>query len=200
MPRLCERLRVERLFEVNKPYIFYTIARRLLYYIIIFPRRFSQRKRHSVSPCGIERNLPQDTFILAALSLYYWEQDPVFKEKLKKIAFEKLPYYLDKFEEQVKKNGGYFVNAKVISFNCTPRCLVNCLVNFCLVRRMKRIFFCRFQLSWADFLWAAYCDYLGFVLGGDPNKDHPELKKLVEKVRSLPNVKAYIEKRPKTQL
>ncbi|XP_011265525.1 uncharacterized protein LOC105256930 [Camponotus floridanus] len=102
-----------------------------------------------------------------ALSTYYWEKDPALKEKLKGIAFEKLPFYLDKFEAQVKKNGGYFVNGK---------------------------------LSWADILWTAYCDYLSFVLAGDPNKDHPELKKLVEKVRALPNIKAYIEKRPKTQL
>ncbi|XP_011879075.1 PREDICTED: uncharacterized protein LOC105568212 [Vollenhovia emeryi] len=105
--------------------------------------------------------------IRQALSSYYWEQDSAFKEKLKKTAFEKLPFYLDKFEAQVKKNGGYFVGGK---------------------------------LSWPDFLWAGYCDYLGFVLAGDPNKDHPELKKLVEKVRALPKVKAYIEKRPKTQL
>ncbi|XP_018356543.1 PREDICTED: glutathione S-transferase-like [Trachymyrmex septentrionalis] len=105
--------------------------------------------------------------IRLVLSQYYWEKDPAFKEKLKETAFQKWPYYLDKFEAQVKKNGGYFVGGK---------------------------------LSWADFLWAAYFDYLSFVLEDDPNKDHPELKKLVEKVRALPNVKAYIEKRPITQL
>jgi glutathione S-transferase len=102
-----------------------------------------------------------------ALSIYYWEKDPAIKEKLKQVAYEKLPFYLDKLEAQVKKNGGYFVGGK---------------------------------LSWADLLWAAHSDYLSFVLAGDPNKDHPELKKLVEKVRALPNIKAYIEKRPKTQL
>ncbi|XP_018358304.1 PREDICTED: uncharacterized protein LOC108758047 [Trachymyrmex cornetzi] len=105
--------------------------------------------------------------IRLALSQYYWEKDPAFKEKLKETAFQKLPYYLDKFEAQVKKNGGYFVGGK---------------------------------LSWADLLWAAYFDYLSFVLGDDPNKDHSELKKLVEKVRALPNIKAYIEKRPTTQI
>ncbi|XP_011698167.1 PREDICTED: glutathione S-transferase-like [Wasmannia auropunctata] len=105
--------------------------------------------------------------IRQAMSLYYWEQDPAFKAKLKETAFQKWPIYLDKFEAQVKKNGGHFVGGK---------------------------------LSWADFLWAGNCDYLSFILAGDPNKDHPELKKLVEKVRALPNVKAYLEKRPKTQL
>ncbi|EZA51025.1 hypothetical protein DMN91_003160 [Ooceraea biroi] len=102
-----------------------------------------------------------------ALSVYYWEQDATFKAKLKEIAYQKLPVYLDKLEAQVKNNGGHFVNGK---------------------------------LSWPDFLWAAYNQYLGVVLGGDPNKDHPELKKLVEKVQALPNIKAYREKRPKTQL
>ncbi|XP_028045980.2 glutathione S-transferase [Monomorium pharaonis] len=105
--------------------------------------------------------------IRQALSLYYWEQDPASKEKLKETAFKKLPFYLDKFENQVKKNGGHFVGGK---------------------------------LSWADFLWAGYCDYLSSIVAGDPNKDHPEMKKLMEKVRALPNVKAYLEKRPKTQL
>jgi len=57
-------------------------------------------------------------FIFVALSLYYWEQDPTFKAKLKETAFQKLPYYLDKFEAQVKKNGGYFVGGKVIIFYC----------------------------------------------------------------------------------
>lgn len=52
--------------------------------------------------------------IFTAMSQYYWEQDPAFKAKLKEIAFKKLPVYLDKFEEQVKDNGGYFVNKKVI--------------------------------------------------------------------------------------
>jgi len=51
------------------------------------------------------------------LSQYYWEKDPAFKEKLKETAFQKLPYYLDKFEAQVKKNGGYFVGGKVINLD-----------------------------------------------------------------------------------
>ena len=100
-----------------------------------------------------------------AMSQYHWEQDPAFKAKLKEIAFKKLPVYLDKFEEQVKNNGGYFVNGK---------------------------------LSWPDFLYTAYTDTLSVIIEADLNKDHLELQKLVEKVRSLPNIKAYLDKRPKT--
>ncbi|XP_020285831.1 glutathione S-transferase-like [Pseudomyrmex gracilis] len=100
-----------------------------------------------------------------ALSTYFWETDPTYKEKLKEAAHKKLPVYLDKLEAQVKNNNGYFVRGK---------------------------------LSWPDLLWAAHADYLGFVLKEDINKNHPELKKLVEKVRALPKIKAYLSKRPKT--
>ncbi|XP_076673268.1 glutathione S-transferase-like [Andrena cerasifolii] len=100
-----------------------------------------------------------------AMSQYHWEQDPAFKAKLKEIALKKLPVYLDKFEEQVKNNGGYFVNGK---------------------------------LSWPDLLYTAYTDTLSAILEADLNKDHLELQKLVQKVRSLPNIKAYLAKRPKT--
>ncbi|KAH0950896.1 hypothetical protein HN011_000336 [Eciton burchellii] len=102
-----------------------------------------------------------------ALSIYFWEKDPIFKANLKEIAYKKLPFYLDKFETQVKNNGGYFIRGK---------------------------------LSWPDLLWASYKQYLSVILEGDPNKDHPELKKLVEKVQALPKIKAYLEKRPKTTL
>ena len=49
---------------------------------------------------------------------YYMEQNPTFKAKLKEIVFQKLYHSRDKFEEQVKKNGGYFVGGKVIIFYC----------------------------------------------------------------------------------
>ncbi|XP_018358481.1 PREDICTED: glutathione S-transferase-like [Trachymyrmex cornetzi] len=51
--------------------------------------------------------------IRRAMGEYYWEQDPVFKAKLKETAFQKLAFYLDKFEAQVKNNGGYFINGKL---------------------------------------------------------------------------------------
>lgn len=39
-----------------------------------------------------------------------------FEKKLKQVAFEKLPFFLDKFEAQVKKNDGYLVGGKVNNF------------------------------------------------------------------------------------
>ena len=54
------------------------------------------------------------------------------------------------------------------------------------------------QLSWADLFYTAASEMFSGLLETDVNKDYPELRKLVEKVRSLPNIKAYIETRPKT--
>ncbi|XP_078046054.1 glutathione S-transferase-like [Augochlora pura] len=102
-----------------------------------------------------------------ACTTFYWEQDPAAKAKLKETAFQKLPIYLDKLNEQVKKNGGYFVGGK---------------------------------LTWPDLLWTAHTELLSTTIGTELNKNHPELQKLVEKVRALPNIKSYLANRPKTEI
>lgn len=48
-----------------------------------------------------------------ALSSWHWEQNAAAKEKLKEVAFKKLPDSLERFNAQVKKNGGYFVGGKM---------------------------------------------------------------------------------------
>ncbi|KAK9302920.1 hypothetical protein QLX08_005192 [Tetragonisca angustula] len=100
-----------------------------------------------------------------AISQYHWEKEPAAKEKLKANVDTKLPFILQKLNDRVKKEGGYFVNGK---------------------------------LSWADLFYTAASEMFSGLLETDVNKDYPELRKLVEKVRSLPNIKAYIETRPKT--
>ncbi|XP_054003263.1 glutathione S-transferase-like [Hylaeus anthracinus] len=98
---------------------------------------------------------------------HFLEQDPERKEKLKKLATEKVSFCIDKLEEQVKNNGGYLVNGK---------------------------------LSWADILFTTFLEFFSNVLESDLLKNHPELKKLSEKVRALPRIKAYLDKRPKTTM
>ncbi|CAL7934089.1 unnamed protein product [Xylocopa violacea] len=102
-----------------------------------------------------------------AFSRYHWEQDDASKAKLKTELDTRRPFILQKFEEQVKKNGGYFVGGK---------------------------------LSWADLMYAAQSEMMSTILGSDLHSDYPELKKMVEKVRSLPNIKAYLSKRVKMVL
>ncbi|KAG6802464.1 glutathione S-transferase S1 [Apis mellifera caucasica] len=99
------------------------------------------------------------------ITQHYWEKDHAFKAKLKINVDTKVPLLLNKLEEQVKKNKGYFVNGK---------------------------------LTWADLFYAAIEESLTDMLGYDLNKDHPELKKLSEKIKSLPNIKTYLKNRPKS--
>lgn len=53
-------------------------------------------------------------------------------------------------------------------------------------------------MSWADVLYCAFCGYLSFVLGHDVNKNYPALQKMRQTVENHPSIKAYLDKRPKT--
>lgn len=53
------------------------------------------------------------------------------------------------------------------------------------------------KLSWADLQITAHLEMFDNLLCTDVAKDFPELKKLKEKVRSLPKIKAYLDNRPK---
>ncbi|XP_032666452.1 glutathione S-transferase-like [Odontomachus brunneus] len=128
-------------------------------------KKFNLYGSNEIEALEIDATIDSMEDMRQALGIYYWEKDAAIKEKFKQIAFEKYPVCLSKFEEQVKKNGGYFVGKK---------------------------------LSWADIQYAAYVDMLCAFTAKDINKDYPELKKLVEKVNALPNIKAYLEKRPKS--
>ncbi|XP_034951752.1 glutathione S-transferase-like [Chelonus insularis] len=61
-------------------------------------------------------------------------------------------------------------------------------------------YFVNGKLSFADLWYAASTDYMSRGLGYDVNKDHPELSKLVEKIRNIPSIKVYLEKRPLAKL
>lgn len=220
------REREQPLFRVNKAVLPLPVERLLPLFIIArFSPAFIIGK--GISPPLATPSRPTSTVLLlfAALSVYYWEQDAAFKAKLKEIAYQKLSVYLDKLEARVKSNGGYFVRGKVINccvrttacfwFSGSPRSrlieLAESTSSIVLEHDLKSIslfstsnarpvFNYIFQLSWPDLLWASYNQYLSVVLGEDPNKDHPELKNIVQKVQALPSIKAYLEKRPKTQL
>lgn len=56
------------------------------------------------------------------------------------------------------------------------------------------------QLSYADIFFVAISDTLSFAYESDITEDKPHLKALREKVLEIPNIKAYVEKRPKLPL
>ncbi|CAK9795445.1 Glutathione S-transferase [Anthophora quadrimaculata] len=54
-------------------------------------------------------------------------------------------------------------------------------------------------LSWADLTFVALLDYLNFMWKSDLIEKYDNLKQLKEKVLSLPAIKSWVEKRPKTE-
>ncbi|XP_003703956.1 glutathione S-transferase S1 [Megachile rotundata] len=101
-----------------------------------------------------------------AFSQYYWEKDAAVKSRLKETLDTKKPFILQKLDEQVKKNGGYFVGGK---------------------------------LTWPDLTFASQVEMLNSINESDVTAGYPSLQKLVQTVKSLPKIKAYLDKRPKTQ-
>ncbi|XP_012276500.1 glutathione S-transferase [Orussus abietinus] len=56
------------------------------------------------------------------------------------------------------------------------------------------------KLSWPDIVFAAHSKFASHMLEGDVSKDHPELKKLTDKVLAIPNIKKYVDGRPDTRV
>lgn len=57
-----------------------------------------------------------------------------------------------------------------------------------------------FQLSWADFYFVSVGEYMSYIAGMDLFEPYPTLKALKEKIQSLPKIKEWIEKRPKSDM
>ncbi|CAG9865474.1 unnamed protein product [Phyllotreta striolata] len=56
------------------------------------------------------------------------------------------------------------------------------------------------KLTWADLYLVGILDYLNWMLGKDLLEEAPQMKALYEKVRGIPEIKAYIDQRPKTMM
>ncbi|KAL1139717.1 hypothetical protein AAG570_006695 [Ranatra chinensis] len=94
------------------------------------------------------------------------EQDPEAKEKKKETLIkETVPYYLAKFDEVIKNNGGHLVNG---------------------------------SLSWGDIYIISLTDSMTGILKTDIVTNYPNIQELKKKVFSIPKIKAWVDKRPKT--
>ncbi|XP_043273317.1 uncharacterized protein [Venturia canescens] len=93
-----------------------------------------------------------------------------------------------------EKDPAFKAKLKDVAFQKLPVCLDN----FNAQVKKNGGYFVGGKASYADILFAGFYGYFSHVLGHDFAKDHPELKKLVEKIYANPGIKAYIEKRPKT--
>lgn len=72
------------------------------------------------------------------------------------------------------------------------------VVDYCLPASYN--FFLNLQLTWADLAYYGYFSFLVEKFGEDFIKDLPLLKALIERVEALPNIKKWVETRPKTEI
>lgn len=56
------------------------------------------------------------------------------------------------------------------------------------------------QLTWADVYFTGVLDYLNYMAKVDLVEKHPNLKRVVDGVLALEPIKAWIEKRPQTDV
>lgn len=54
------------------------------------------------------------------------------------------------------------------------------------------------KLTWADLYFVGLINYLSYIAKTDLTANHPNLKKVVENVHAVPGIKAWIEKKPKS--
>lgn len=60
--------------------------------------------------------------------------------------------------------------------------------------------FLPFQLTWADIYFAGILDYLNYMVKADLLEKHPNLNRCVKGVMELEQIKAWLEKRPQTDV
>lgn len=56
------------------------------------------------------------------------------------------------------------------------------------------------QLTWADVYFAGIVDYMNYMVKRDLLEQYPALKAVVDEVNALEPIKAWIEKRPVTEV
>lgn len=62
------------------------------------------------------------------------------------------------------------------------------------------IILCLLQLSWADLIFVAMIDLFNYMAKIDLLENRPKLQALKKQVLEIPQIKSWINKRPKTEL
>jgi len=56
------------------------------------------------------------------------------------------------------------------------------------------------KLTWADIYFAGILEYMNYMVKRDLLENYPSLKTLVESINAIDPIKAWIEKRPQTEV
>lgn len=101
------------------------------------------------------------------IGAYYYESDAKIKEpKYEPLVKETIPYFLERLDAQVKKNGGYFIGG---------------------------------QVTWADLFFVGILDYMSAMAKFNIIEKYQHLVELKDKILNIPNIKAWVDKRPESE-
>ncbi|XP_071647921.1 glutathione S-transferase-like isoform X2 [Temnothorax longispinosus] len=103
----------------------------------------------------------------ANIARFFYESNEQAKEEKLKAAKETVPYYLERLDAQVKKNGGYFVGGTLTWADLT------------FVALLDDLSFMMTMMNEVDIV-----------------EKYENLKQLLKKVEELPAIKSWIGKRP----
>lgn len=122
----------------------------------------------------------------------YEPDDEVKEKKNVTLTTEVIPFYLEKLDAIAQENGGHLALGKVCHHysNSSPG-------------RISIVFLFHsfhFQLTWADLYFAGILDYLNYMAKTDLIEKYVNLKAVVESVHALEPIKAWLEKRPQTDV
>lgn len=106
--------------------------------------------------------------------------------KLKELNDELLPNILPKLDRLVKENNGYFALGRVSN-------TINIIITFYFT---ITFFVSKSQLTVADIYFVAFKPYLEAFIKKDLYDNYENLKKVIENVESIPEIKKWIETRP----
>lgn len=129
----------------------------------------------------------------------YEPDDDVKAKKNVTLTTEVIPFYLEKFDAIAQENDGHLALGRV-----SLRCLT--ILQCCLFVYWPHRVLSQFrphkneQLTWADVYFAGILDYLNYMTRTDLVEKYPNLKRIVETVTSLEQIKTWLEKRPQTDV
>nr|AAQ73932.1 GST-like hemolymph protein [Corcyra cephalonica] len=144
----------------------YEDGNRTLYQSLAIARYLAAK--YDLLPSDIWEQAVLDAIVFTIYDFFYKvlpyvrEEDPVKKQQYKEeFLNETAPFYLSRFEKELKNNKGYFGG----------------------------------KLSWADFVLVGIVESFDLFLNTEVETSYPPIVTLLNRVRSLPGVKAYIATR-----
>lgn len=137
--------------------------------------------------------------ITEEIAVVSYEPDDEVKEKKNiTLTTEVIPFYLEKLDAIAQDNQGHLALGRVCNFPSLS--FLQFFRNFLIATLFFPPPFYGAQLTWADVYFAGILDYLNYMVKIDLIEKYPNLKRVVNGVNDLEQIKAWLEKRPPTDV